>query len=223
MYAASAECAGVVERWNAAASVKVMQAMAARGASRQLSGYVQIDGAYLSGERNGSNPGRGSENKQAFLIAAQTDAALEHPTYTVIEPVRSFDPNLAQEHHALQAQCAQALQAGQSKAAEGMLTPNFEVRTAANPGKPIPRAQWIQWMLHNRPMGTRIDGMAVHDYGTVAVVSFHQHDVLGAAHVANDRFVVDVWVKQATNWLLSVRYSSAGAPSHRLQGAERKG
>ena len=87
--------------------------MAARGASRQLSGYVQIDGAYLSGERNGSNPGRGSENKQAFLIAAQTDAALEHPTYTVIEPVRSFDPNLAQEHHALQAQCAQALQAGE--------------------------------------------------------------------------------------------------------------
>lgn len=118
---------------------------------------------------------------------------------------------------------AQALEAGQSKAAEGLLTPNFEVRTAANPGMPMPRAQWIQWMLHNRPMGTRIDGMAVHDYGTVAVVSFHQHDVLGAAHVANDRFVVDVWVKQANNWLLSVRYSSAGAPSHRLQGAERKG
>jgi transposase-like protein len=70
---------------------KVMQAMAEREAPRQLSGFVQIDDAYLGGERNGGKPGRGSENKQAFLIAVQTDSALEHPTYAVIEPVRSFD------------------------------------------------------------------------------------------------------------------------------------
>lgn len=129
---------------------------------------------------------------------------------------------MAEFYHREQA-LAQALAAGQSKAAEDMLTPNFEVRTAADPGKPIPRAQWIQWMLHDKPMDARIDGMAVHDYGMVAVVSFHQHDVLGAAHVANDRFIVDVWVKQASNWLLSVRYSSAGVPSQQPQGANRKG
>ena len=70
---------------------KAMQAMAAREAPRQLSGFVQIDDAYLGGEHNGGKPGRGSENKQAFLIAVQTDAALEHPTYAVIEPVRGFD------------------------------------------------------------------------------------------------------------------------------------
>ena len=69
---------------------KVMQAMAAREAPRQLSGFVQIDDAYLGGERNGGKPGRGSENKQAFLIAVQTDANLEHPTHAVIEPVGSF-------------------------------------------------------------------------------------------------------------------------------------
>ena len=69
---------------------KVMQAMAAREAPRQLSGFVQIDDAYLGGERNGGKPGRGSENKQAFLIAVQTDATLEHPVHAVIEPVRSF-------------------------------------------------------------------------------------------------------------------------------------
>ena len=129
---------------------------------------------------------------------------------------------MAEFYHREQA-LAQALEAGQSKAAEGMLTPNFEVRTAANPGKPIPRAQWIQWMLRDKPMDARIDGMAVHDYGTVAVVSFHQHDVLGAAHVANDRFIVDVWVKQASNWLLSVRYSAAGRSAAVLHGANMKG
>ncbi len=45
---------------------------------------------YLGGERNGGKPGRGSENKQAFLIAVQADANLEHLTCAVIEPVRSF-------------------------------------------------------------------------------------------------------------------------------------
>jgi transposase-like protein len=70
---------------------KVMQAMTEREESRQLSGFVQIDDAYLGGERNGGKRGRGSENKQAFVIAVATDETLEHPTFAVIEPVRAFD------------------------------------------------------------------------------------------------------------------------------------
>lgn len=70
---------------------KVMQAMTEREEGRRLEGFVQIDDAYLGGERNGGKPGRGSENKQPFLIAVATDETLEHPTFAVIEPVRSFD------------------------------------------------------------------------------------------------------------------------------------
>jgi len=70
---------------------KVMQAMSEREQSRQLAGFVQIDDAYLGGERNGGKRGRGSENKQAFVIAVATDENLEHPTCVVIEPVRRFD------------------------------------------------------------------------------------------------------------------------------------
>lgn len=70
---------------------KVMQAMTEREETRRLDGFVQIDDAYLGGERNGGKPGRGSENKQPFLIAVATDETLEHPTFAVIEPVRSFD------------------------------------------------------------------------------------------------------------------------------------
>ncbi|MHB1274243.1 MAG: IS1595 family transposase, partial [Rhodanobacter sp.] len=70
---------------------KIMQAMAEREAPRQLSGFVQIDDAYLGGEFNGGKPGRGSPNKQAFLIAVETDGTLEHPAHAVIEPVRGFD------------------------------------------------------------------------------------------------------------------------------------
>src|SRR5690606_15384449 len=70
---------------------KVMEAMTEREQSRRLGGFVQIDDAYLGGERNGGKPGRGSENKCAFLVAVETDETLERPRYAVIEPVRSFD------------------------------------------------------------------------------------------------------------------------------------
>lgn len=69
---------------------KVMQAMTNREEARKLSGFVQIDDAYLGGERNGGKAGRGSENKQAFVIAVETDETLQRPKYAVIEPVRSF-------------------------------------------------------------------------------------------------------------------------------------
>ncbi|QCZ74351.1 IS1595 family transposase [Xanthomonas citri pv. punicae] len=57
----------------------------------QCSACRQIDDAYLGGERNGGKAGRGSENKQPFLIAVQTDASFTAPSFVVIEPVRSFD------------------------------------------------------------------------------------------------------------------------------------
>lgn len=76
---------------------KVMEAMMQREESRRLSGLVQIDDAYLGGERNGGKRGRGSENKQAFVMAVETDATLEHPRYAVIEPVITFDnPTMAE-------------------------------------------------------------------------------------------------------------------------------
>lgn len=70
---------------------KIMQAMTEREESRQLHGFVQVDDAYLGGERNGGKPGRGSENKQPFVVAVSTEESLEYPSFAVLEPVRSFD------------------------------------------------------------------------------------------------------------------------------------
>jgi ribosomal protein L37AE/L43A len=70
---------------------KIMQAMTEREESRQLEGFVQVDDAYLGGERNGGKAGRGSENKQAFVIAVETNEDLERPRFAVIEPVCGFD------------------------------------------------------------------------------------------------------------------------------------
>lgn len=70
---------------------KIMQAMTERENARKLSGFVQIDDAYLGGERNGGKRGRGSENKQPFLIAVETNATFTAPRFAIAEPVRSFD------------------------------------------------------------------------------------------------------------------------------------
>jgi transposase-like protein len=68
---------------------KLMEAMTQREASRQLTGLVQIDDAYLGGERNGGKRGRGSENKRPFVIAVATDEA-GRPGFAVIEPLSGF-------------------------------------------------------------------------------------------------------------------------------------
>jgi hypothetical protein len=51
---------------------KLMEVMRLREDTRQLSGRVEIDDAYLGGERTGGKAGRGSENKVPFMAAVQT-------------------------------------------------------------------------------------------------------------------------------------------------------
>lgn len=46
--------------------------MALAESQRKLSGRVEIDDAYLGGQRSGGKAGRGSENKVPFVVAVQT-------------------------------------------------------------------------------------------------------------------------------------------------------
>ncbi len=52
---------------------KLLQVMAEREDRRVLDGRIEIDDAYLGGEKPGK-PGRGSENKVSFVVAVQTTA-----------------------------------------------------------------------------------------------------------------------------------------------------
>jgi ribosomal protein L37AE/L43A len=51
---------------------KIMEAMRVREDRRELGGRVEIDDAYLGGERSGGKTGRGSENKVPIVAAVQT-------------------------------------------------------------------------------------------------------------------------------------------------------
>ena len=59
---------------------KLMEVMRQREDSRVLDGRVEIDDAYLGGERAGGKRGRGSENKIPFIAAVQTTPD-GHPLY----------------------------------------------------------------------------------------------------------------------------------------------
>ena len=50
-----------------------MPTMLVRAAPRRLTARVEIDDAYLGGERVGEKPGRGSPNKVRFVAAVQTE------------------------------------------------------------------------------------------------------------------------------------------------------
>lgn len=54
---------------------KLMEVMLRREAGRRLEGRVEVDDAYLGGERTGGKRGRGSENKVGFIAAVQTTEA----------------------------------------------------------------------------------------------------------------------------------------------------
>jgi transposase-like protein len=68
---------------------KLMQAMSAREDRYVLDGHVQIDDAYLGGERTGGKVGRGSENKVPFVIAVSLNDD-GHPVRTRLTPVSGF-------------------------------------------------------------------------------------------------------------------------------------
>lgn len=68
---------------------KLMRAMVHREALYVLSGDVQLDDAYLGGERTGGTPGRGSENKVPFVAAVSLNKA-GHPLRVKLNPVTGF-------------------------------------------------------------------------------------------------------------------------------------
>jgi ribosomal protein L37AE/L43A len=76
-------------KWDTAWLIKqkLMEVMRQRNSSYKLGGDVQVDDAYLGGEKPGK-AGRGARNKVPFVIAVATRKG--KPTYTHLRPVPGF-------------------------------------------------------------------------------------------------------------------------------------
>ena len=68
---------------------KINRAMALQDGTHRLAGAVQIDDAYLGGERAGGKTGRGSENKVPFVAAVSVNGQ-GHPLYLKLNLVSGF-------------------------------------------------------------------------------------------------------------------------------------
>lgn len=108
---------------------------------------------------------------------------------------------LVQIFSTLESELMTAVQKGDSTAIDKMLADDFELRSGAMPGTPTPRAEWLRHS-HGQ-VAAPIEQMAVHDYGTTAVVSY-----LWKRGGRHDIFTVDVWGKSGDAWKLSARYTS---------------
>jgi transposase-like protein len=68
---------------------KISRAMADQDCTHRLGGHVQIDDAYLGGERAGGKSGRGSENKVPMVAAVAVNEA-GRPTYLKLSVLSGF-------------------------------------------------------------------------------------------------------------------------------------
>lgn len=130
---------------------KLMTAMTEREDRYVLHGSVQIDDAYLGGERSGGKVGRGSENKVPFVAAVSlTEDA--YPLRVKLTPVPGFT------FEALKAWSNQHLAPGCSVASDGLAC--FTAVTIAGctheptvvggrKPKDLPEFQWINTVLGN--------------------------------------------------------------------------
>jgi hypothetical protein len=93
-----------------------------------------------------------------------------------------------------------------------MLTDDFEMRIASNPGTPIPRDDWLREALAKPEPESRIEQMSVHEYGEIAVATFiSRHEQAGAKKGSEGaQFIVDVWKRSGDTWQLALRH--AGPP-----------
>lgn len=72
---------GVKHKW--------MQVMMERDREYQLSGIIEIDDAYLGGERTGCRPGRGAAGKSPFVAAVEKNDE-NHPLRIKLSTVKGF-------------------------------------------------------------------------------------------------------------------------------------
>jgi len=137
-------------KWDTAWLIKqkLMETMRQRNASYKLKGDVQLDGAYLGGEKPGKR-GRGAANKTPFVIAVETRE--DKPVYTQLRCVAGFTGE------AIKTYAAAGIEAGARVTTDGLAC--FAAVTAAGmtrrpivtgSGRPdAPEFKWVNTGLGN--------------------------------------------------------------------------
>ena len=177
--------------------------MTEREETHQLAGFVQLDDAYLGGERNGGKRERGAQGKQAFVVAVARDAALEHPTFAVIKPVRAFDNasmqdwitrRLAPDTEVFSDGLACFAQASEHGHAHTVL-----VTDGGRAATEVKGARWVNVSLSN--LKRAIDGR----YHTFKQAKYARHYLAEAAYRFNRRFRLRAMLQRLVHAMITAR------------------
>lgn len=123
----------------------------------------------------------------------------------------------------LEIRLAESLQGGKRQEAEALLEDDFEVRPAGAPGLATPKSEWLSATVGKYALPARSEQMAVHDFGTTAVVSFLQPASESETRDrGKDLFVVDVWKRDGENWKLAVRYAGPAGRGVAIPGVSNQ-
>jgi hypothetical protein len=120
---------------------------------------------------------------------------------------------LVQFYTGAERRLAEAINRGDTGEIDRLVAGDFELRSAANIGVPVSRADWLAQSLTEGPASVSIGQMAVHEYGNLRIVSFLMtRTAAGAAQnpsTAAATAVVDIWMQSADSSVLEVRYAAA--------------
>jgi transposase-like protein len=163
---------------------KINRAMAARESCHRLEGSVQVDDAYLGGERTGGKPGRGSDNKVPFVAAVSLDDK-NRPRFLKLNLVSGFTSE------AIGAWAKASLAPGCTVVSDGLAC--FSAVTAAGcthqavvvgTRKPreLPQFLWVNTVLGN--LKTTLAGA----YHSLKYRKYAAHYLAGFAYRFNRRF-----------------------------------
>mgnify|MGYP003603057991 FL=1 len=132
---------------------KLMQAMAQHDGAYRLQGRVEIDDAYLGGERAGSiNGGRKAANKSAFVAAVQTTEQ-GYPQYVHLTPVADFTNQemlrWAQQHLAPGCHVVSDGTMAFARVCQAQATHERYVTGGGRQGAQTPQLHWVNTVLGN--------------------------------------------------------------------------
>lgn len=142
----------------------------------------------------------------AFLALSSIPAVAADPTHQRSAPVLT---RTVAQFGGLENQWLDAVRARDRASLDKLVAPEFELRVAAAPGRPTPRAESLQRSLADPSFDSHIEQMAAHDYGTQVVVSFlWKITPPKGATLAARVFVVDTWKQKPDGWQVVARYAA---------------
>ncbi len=144
---------------------------------------------------------------RSIALALCTTALASHAQAQAVHTQIPVVTRLVQIYSDYERRLADAINRKDSGEIGRLVAHDFELRSANNIGVPTPRAAWIAQSLKEPSATITIGQMAVHDYGTIQVVSF----VMQRAPAAGRKrgiAVVDVWMKSGENSVLNTRYAA---------------